>query len=103
MEQDVRAQLEGVGALIRRHAPTLRDIADYLWIIGSVKFEQSGIVRDNWVNEDKRKIGVAIIVGRLGINGECQYAAASGVRISRGRSVNGEHGCQSGKDCSPAR
>ena len=76
MKQHVRAQLEGVGAPVRRRAPGLGEVADHLWIVGGVEFEKRRVVRRHDVHEDEREIGVAVVVRRLGIDRKRQDPAA---------------------------
>src|SRR5215469_4372387 len=102
MEQHVLAQLERVGEPVGRDIPALREIAHHLRIVGGVEFEQRGIMRDDRMNEDKREIGVTVIIGRLSIDGESQYTAPARVWLGSGRCVGGEYGSKGGEDCFPA-
>ena len=52
------------------------------------------------MNEDKREIGVAVIIGRLGIDGKCQYAATVRMRLGSDRRMSGEHCGERGEHCS---
>ena len=51
------------------------------------------------MNEDKREIGVAVIIGRLGIDGKCQYAAMVRMRLGSDRRMSGEHCSERGEQC----
>src|SRR5215472_18765525 len=102
MEQHVLAQPERVGEPVRRDTPVFRKIAHHLRIVGGVEFKQRGIVRDDRMNEDKREVGVTVIIGRLGIDGECQYAAPARMWLGSSPCVGGEYGSKAGEDCFPA-
>src|SRR5215467_9528041 len=98
MEQHVLSQLERIGESVRRDVPTFREVAHHLWIVARVEFEEGGIVRDDRMNEDKREIGVAVIIRRLGIDGKRQYAAPARMRLCSGGCVSSEHGGKRGED-----
>ena len=110
MEQHVLTQLERVGEPVGRDVPAFGEVARHLRIIGCVEFEQGGVVGDDRMNQDKREIGVAVIIGRLGINGKCQYAATARTRLGSDRRMSGKHCCERGEHrskrgehCPPAR
>src|SRR6516165_8090763 len=84
MEQDVLPQLEGICALVGRHAPGFGEIAHHLRIVGGVEFEQCGVVRDDRVDEDKGEVGVTIVVWRFGIDREIEGPATGWVRVGGG-------------------
>src|SRR6516225_3471157 len=102
MEQNVLTQPERVGEPVRRDTPVFRKIAHHLRIVGGVEFKQRRIVRDDRMNEDKREIGVTVIIGWLGIDGECQYAAPARMCLGSRPCMGGEYGSKAGEDCFPA-
>jgi hypothetical protein len=85
MEQDVRAQPEGVGELVGRDAPALGEVAFHLRIVCPVEFEQRRVVRRYRMEESEGDVGVAVIARRLGIDGEFKHAATLGRGALRGR------------------
>lgn len=102
MEQHVLPQLERVGESVGRDAPAFGEVAHHLRIIGRVEFEQGGIVGDDRMNKDKREVGVTVVIGRLGIDSECQYAAPARTRLGSDRCMGDEHGSERAEDSLPA-
>ena len=76
MEQDIGAQLEGIGQPIGRNGPRLGQIADDFRIIRRVEFEQGGIMRRDRVEKSERGVAVAVVIVGLDGDRELERAAA---------------------------
>ena len=102
VKQHVGAQLEGVSTPVRRDGPGFGKIAHHLRIVGSVEFEKCGVVRRHDVNQNEREIGVAVVVGRLGVDGKRQDAAALRRRRGAGEAGEGKEN-RAASDSQPAK
>ena len=76
MKQHIRAQLEDVSLAVGRDLPGLRQIADDLRIIGSIKFEQGGVMRRDGMEKGEGGVAVAIVIAGFHRRGEFQRAPA---------------------------
>ena len=78
MEFDALVQLERVGQAVGGHVPALGEVADDLAVLAAVVLHEVGEHRADGMQQRERLRGMAVVVGRLGGDGEIQHAAALG-------------------------
>ena len=76
MEDHARADLEGVGEAVGRHAPALGDVGLELGIIVGIDLEQQRVVRRQHVHGGIGRDRVAVGARRLGRDGKSERAPA---------------------------
>src|SRR5215469_13419682 len=101
MKQDVWAQLEGIGAPIARDAPGFGEITNHLRIICRVKFQQRGVVGYRGMDKYKRKVGVAVVIRRLGVDRELKDPAPAWARFGESSGMEGKQSSDVGKNRMP--
>ena len=79
VELDARLEPEGVGEAVGRYLPGFGQVALHLRIVRLVEFQERVVVRPHRVDEGERGGAVAIIVRRLGADGELEHSAALGL------------------------